>query len=157
MKNNKQKKLSRRELLEILVEQSKEIDRLRSSLDEAETKLNNREIIISQAGSIAAASLRLNNVFDAAQRAADQYLDSIRSMHDQLEAVMQNEICKTAAVETVPEEVEPQSYAEDTAELQPEETTEEQAEEVHAETETETKEVAEAEETAPEQQTEISE
>ena len=149
MKNSELKKLSRRELLEILVEQSKEIDRLRSSLDEAETKLNNREIIISQAGSIAAASLRLNNVFDAAQRAADQYLDSIRSMHDQMEAVMQNEICKTASVETVPEEAEPQSDAE--------ETTEEQAEEVHAETETETKEVAEAEKTAPEQQTEISE
>lgn len=155
MDNKQLKKLSRRELLEILLEQSKEIDRLQIMLDKAQRKLEEREIIIANAGNIAQASLQLNDVFAAAQRAADQYLDSIRSMHDHMEAVMQNEICKTASVEMVPEESEPQADTEETTELQPEEIAAEQTEEVL--TENETEESAETEETAPEQQTEISE
>ena len=38
-------------------------------------------LLLSEAGSIAEAALRLNGVFEAAQAAADQYLDSVRAMH----------------------------------------------------------------------------
>ena len=41
-------------------------------------KLNEREIEISSAGSIAEASLELSGVFEAAQDAADRYLENIR-------------------------------------------------------------------------------
>ena len=79
------KKLSRQELLEVLLAQSKKIDRLNGKLKETQDKLTEREIAISEAGSIAEASLILNNVFADAQKAADQYLENIRRMHDQAE------------------------------------------------------------------------
>lgn len=73
------KKLNRRELLEILLEQGREIERLQAELKEAEEKLRDRELKISNAGSLAEASLSLNGVFEAAQAAADQYLENIRN------------------------------------------------------------------------------
>ena len=45
-----------------------------------------RRIELEEAGSIAVASLKLNKVFETAQKAADQYLYNIRVMHDELEA-----------------------------------------------------------------------
>lgn len=76
------KKLNRRELLEILLEQGREIERLQAKLKEAEEKLRDRELRISNAGSLAEASLSLNGVFEAAQAAADQYLENIRNSED---------------------------------------------------------------------------
>lgn len=79
------KKLSRQELLEVLLAQSKKIERLNGKLKETQDKLTEREIAISEAGSIAEASLILNNVFADAQKAADQYLENIRRLHDHAE------------------------------------------------------------------------
>ena len=76
------KKLNRQELLEILLAQSKMIDRLQAKLKDANEKLAERELKISEAGSIAEASLVLNHIFEDAQKAADQYLENIRRMHD---------------------------------------------------------------------------
>lgn len=74
-------KLKRAELLEILVEQKKEIARLKKRLKAAEEKLESRDILIRQAGSIAEASLQLNHIFEDAQNAADQYLENIRRLY----------------------------------------------------------------------------
>lgn len=41
-----------------------------------------REIELEEAGSIAEAALRLNGVFEAAQRAAEQYLVNVRSLSE---------------------------------------------------------------------------
>ena len=79
------KKLNRQELLEVLLAQSKKIDRLQAQLRAAQEKLTERELTISEAGSIAEASLVLNNVFADAQKAADQYLENIRRLHDHAE------------------------------------------------------------------------
>ena len=76
------KKLSRVQLLEIMLEQSKEIDRLQHELDEATAMLEDRRIQKEEAGSIAEASLRLNKVFDAVQTAADDYMNSVRQKYD---------------------------------------------------------------------------
>lgn len=72
------RKLSRSDLLEMLVEISKENDRLKEELAEANRELENRKIQISQAGSIAEAALGLNGVFDSAQKAADEYVRNIK-------------------------------------------------------------------------------
>lgn len=82
MKENDLKKLGRAELLEMLIEQTKEVNRLQKELDEANEKLASREITIENAGSIAEAALQLNGVFDAAQRAAQQYLDNLTGIQD---------------------------------------------------------------------------
>lgn len=47
-------------------------------MEQAEQKLREREIRIANAGSIADAALALNGVFEAAQKAAEDYLRSVR-------------------------------------------------------------------------------
>lgn len=75
------KKLSRADLLEMLIEQSVEVQSLRERLTAAEAELQRREISINNAGSIAEASLRLNSVFEAAQASCDQYIRSICALN----------------------------------------------------------------------------
>lgn len=72
------KRLRRDELLEMLIAQSKRTEQLERELDEARAALQSRDIFLEEAGSIAEAALRINGVFEAAQAAAQQYLDNIR-------------------------------------------------------------------------------
>lgn len=81
-KKNDIKKMSRKDLLEILVMQSKKIDELQSKLDNANELLASKQIMISEAGSIAEASLKLNKIFELAQQAADQYLENIQRLDE---------------------------------------------------------------------------
>lgn len=78
MTDRELKKLSRADLLELLVLESKENERLRGELKQMQEKLDSRVIEIENAGSIAEAALRINGVFQAAERAAEQYLENIR-------------------------------------------------------------------------------
>ena len=80
------RKLSRMELLDLLLIQSREIDRLNAEVEQLQSKLDQREISLAKAGSIAEASLLLNGVFEAAQAAADQYLQSVRNPLSDTEA-----------------------------------------------------------------------
>lgn len=73
------RKLGRRDLLELLIAQGRERDALQAELEEAKTALRERELRLAKAGSIAEAALQLNGVFEAAQNAAEQYLDSVRA------------------------------------------------------------------------------
>lgn len=88
MKNEDLRKLSRIQLLELLIEQTKENNELRQQLDEANKKLKSKEIILDEAGSIANAALRLNGIFNTAEAAAAQYLENIKLLNDR-----QAEIC----------------------------------------------------------------
>lgn len=91
MTDKEVRKLKRAELLEILVQQKKEIVRLEKQLKEAEEKLQSRDIIIQQAGSIAEASLRLNHIFEDAQNAANQYLENVRRLTAQQKGTDRND------------------------------------------------------------------
>lgn len=71
------KKLTRQELLEMLIESEKHVDQLEKELEEAREELDDRRIMIENSGSIAEAALRLSGIFEAAQAAADQYLENI--------------------------------------------------------------------------------
>ena len=68
------KRLSRTELLEMLIGEEKRIEELERELAAAREELADKRIRIEQSGSIAEAALRLNGIFEAAQAAADQYL-----------------------------------------------------------------------------------
>ena len=72
MTDNELKRMSRADLLEILLAQSREIERLRDEVAELNDRLEEREILMSRSGSIAEASLRLNRVFEAAQKAQEE-------------------------------------------------------------------------------------
>lgn len=77
MTDKELRRLNRRELLEMLIEQGKKIDQLQAQLDEANEKLESRRIQLASAGSIAEAALKLNHIFEDAQAAADQYLENL--------------------------------------------------------------------------------
>lgn len=87
MTEKEMKKLSRADLLELLIEQSQQVQQLRTWLDQAEAKLVSRHIAIEEAGSIAEAALKVNGVFEAAQAASEQYLDNIRNLSQQQEKI----------------------------------------------------------------------
>lgn len=74
---NQLKKLSRQELLELLIESERHVEQLEEELNAAKAALKKRKIQIETSGSIAEASLKLNGIFEAAQAAADQYLENI--------------------------------------------------------------------------------
>lgn len=106
-------RLSRRDILQLMLAQGKETEELRQVKAELEQQLEeltqnyerlkkrldykdeqihqlqdtlekertNRRIELEEAGSIAEASLRLNGLFETAQKAADQYLYNIRRLY----------------------------------------------------------------------------
>lgn len=81
------RRLSRADLLEMLIEQSVELQNVREKLAAAEAALASRVIEIDTAGSIAEASMRLNGVFEAAQAACEQYTQNIRLLNERTEMV----------------------------------------------------------------------
>ena len=96
MTDKELQKLSRRDLLCMLIEQSKELQALREEYNEARTALQDRTIRLEKAGSIAEASLQLNGVFEAAQAACRQYTESIAELSRR-----QEEICAESYAEKV--------------------------------------------------------
>ena len=89
MTDKELQRLSRSELLEILVAQATENDRLKTRLEQAEAQLRNRRIVMDKVGSLAEAALSLNGAFQAADAAAQQYLENIRRISGQ-----QDELCR---------------------------------------------------------------
>lgn len=79
------RKLNRGELFEIIFQLKKNEEALEQKLSEAQNRLDKREILMKEAGSIAEASLMLNDVFAAAQQAVDTYTNSVRLNYSQME------------------------------------------------------------------------
>ena len=71
------RKLGRAELLELLLEQAREFEALEQRLNAAEAA---RQLQLETCGSIAEASLKLNGVFEAAQKAAEQYQQNVERL-----------------------------------------------------------------------------
>lgn len=80
MQNRDLRRMSRKDLLEILVEQQKIIEKLKQKIDEYEEKKERNRIVTENAGSIAEAVVSLNDIFGTAQKAADQYLCEIKDL-----------------------------------------------------------------------------
>lgn len=82
MNKKELKRMSRLELLELLLEIDQENERLREQNAQLKAQWDSRQIQLEKAGSIAEAALALNHIFEDAQAAADQYLESIRALGD---------------------------------------------------------------------------
>lgn len=74
MTDRELKRLSRAELLELLIEQVKENESLQAQVERLNARLKDRDIAVQEAGSLAEAALRLNGVFAAADDAVKQYV-----------------------------------------------------------------------------------
>ena len=77
MTQNELKKLHRIELLELLIEQTKRADTLEEEVAELKARLAAREIDIQNAGTLAEAAIKVNEVLAAADAAAKQYLYNV--------------------------------------------------------------------------------
>ncbi len=86
MKEKDLKHLSRRELLEMLVELSRENDALRQQLDLAQSQLKDRRIRLERCDNLTQASMELNGVYDALKNACDQYLETLRLQQEESDA-----------------------------------------------------------------------
>lgn len=78
--NKELRKLNRKELLEILLEQTKRIEELENEIEELKEKVESKKIIFKNAGSLADASLQLSGIFTVAQEAAEIYLTNIKEL-----------------------------------------------------------------------------
>lgn len=96
------RKASREELLELLLESTKEKERLladmeamRKEVAETRAKMQEYTIAVEEAGSIADAAAQVSGVFTAAQKTADIYLANIRRRQEE-----QEEACKRKQAES---------------------------------------------------------
>lgn len=77
------KYLNRSQLLEILLDYAKENEKLRDDISNLEEKLNDKQIKIKNFGSIAEASIGLNEVFESAEAACAQYIANAKRICDE--------------------------------------------------------------------------
>lgn len=82
------KRLSRAELLEMLIAQSKKLNRVEEELASAKVELEKREIAVTTSGTLAEAALKLSGIFEDADRAAEQYLESLRTQATQADKIV---------------------------------------------------------------------
>jgi hypothetical protein len=80
VKDKAVQKLSRKELLQIMVAQSKQIEELEAQLREANCKLEKRTFILDNVGTMAEAALKLNHIFEDADAACQQYRESLKAL-----------------------------------------------------------------------------
>jgi len=94
MDNKELRKFSKKEILEILLSQAKRIEELEEELSKTKKKLDSKKIAIEDSGSLAEASLKLNNIFEVAQTTAEQYLFNVKEKCKKLELDTKKEINK---------------------------------------------------------------
>jgi len=85
MTSKELKRLSRTDLLEMLLELSKENEKLRKGNENLSARLTDRSIAIEKCGSLAEAALQLNGIFQAAEDACAQYTENILARSADLE------------------------------------------------------------------------
>ena len=79
MTDQELRRLSRADLIDIIYTLQQQKEQAEQQLAQAQAQLQDRQLRLASAGSIAEAALSLNGVFDAAQAAADQYLQAVRT------------------------------------------------------------------------------
>ena len=80
MNSKELRKLSRKEILEILLEQTKRIEILEYELEQTKKELNEKKSSLKNVGSLAEASLVLSNIFKTADEAANIYIENIKEL-----------------------------------------------------------------------------
>ena len=77
------KRLTRSQLIDIIYQLQLKEKELTAENQQLKEQLADRRLRLQQAGNIAQAALEINNVMQAAQKAADQYLEEIRILRDE--------------------------------------------------------------------------
>ena len=86
------RKLNRRQLLEILLEQTKRIEVLVLELQNTKEKFKVKKVIINNVGSLAEASLALSNIFKAADEAIAIQMQNVENIAKEEEKRIRKEL-----------------------------------------------------------------
>lgn len=92
------RKLKRSDLISIIYEYQKREDEFTEQIESLKSELENKNLKIEKAGSIADAVVGLNNIFETAQKTADEYLEQVRLANEDTEKKAA-EIIKNAEAE----------------------------------------------------------
>lgn len=79
------KRLRRSDLISIIYEYQRQQDELNKEIEQLRARLEERELKIKEAGSIAQAVVGLNELFETAQKTADEYLEQVRILSENAE------------------------------------------------------------------------
>ena len=80
MNDKELRKLSRKELLEMLLEQTKRIEELEFELEKVKLELGDRKLSLKNVGTLAEASLVLSDIFKAADDAVNIYIKNVKEL-----------------------------------------------------------------------------
>lgn len=86
MASKELRKMKRMELLDIIYALQENEEKLKKENEELKKRLEERVIKMDKEGSMAAAAVSISGVMEAAQAAADQYLESVYAKHRDTEA-----------------------------------------------------------------------
>lgn len=95
MTDRQLRKASRADLLKLLLEEKKINETLRTQIQQMQLQLEDRQMRMNQAGSLAEAALKISGIFDAAESACQYYTENIRTLSGR-----QEEICRKMEQET---------------------------------------------------------
>ena len=95
MTDQELRKLSRADLLEMMVDLNEELNQVKMQLEAAEEKLNSRQIMIDKAGAIAESALQLIASFETGTVVV-QSTDAVQQFNERQEELSrkQEEICR---------------------------------------------------------------
>lgn len=85
MSDKELRKLSRSDLLEILLEVSKENAMLRQKVEELSLQLKQRQTVFGNSGSMSEAAMQFNGVFQVAEDSCEQYRKDVQLRYEQQE------------------------------------------------------------------------
>ena len=92
MISNELKRLSRRELVDIIYQLKKNEQKMQEEIESLKNELEDKRIRISIAGSIADAAISVTHLFSTAQMTADLYLREISCMKENTEKECEKKI-----------------------------------------------------------------
>ena len=85
MNEKELRKISRKELLEMLLEQANRIVDLEKELADAKAKLEDKRIMLNEAGNLAEASLKITDLFQKTMETCKIYSDNIEELNSRIE------------------------------------------------------------------------
>ena len=85
MNEKELRKISRKELLELLLEQANRIIDLEKKLADAKAKLEDKKIMLNEAGNLAEASLKITDLFQKTMETCKIYSDNIEELNSRIE------------------------------------------------------------------------
>ena len=91
------KRLNRAQLIDIIYQFQLQVGELSEEKKELERELADKRLRLSNAGNIADAALEINDCFRTAQNAAEQYLNEIKALYDEIEVERQRILAEAHA------------------------------------------------------------